>query len=71
MDYAFFDYWLDYEDLQNCMEVMAREATPENLEKLKAAIMIADGSKLGEKLTETAFNYIYNEIERLFPDSKD
>lgn len=67
MDYAFFDYWLDYEDLQNCMEVMEREATPENLEKLKAAIMIADGSKLEEKLTETAFNYIYNEIDRLFP----
>lgn len=68
MDKAFFCYWLDYEDLQNCMEVMDRESTPENLEKLKAAIMIADGSKLGEKLTETAFNFIYDEIEKLFPE---
>lgn len=65
---AFFDYLLGWEDLENCLDVMGRDITPENLEKLKDSIMENDKcSRLEEKLTETAFNFIYDEIERLFP----
>lgn len=69
MNRAFFSYWLDYEDLENCLDVMDKNITPEAVEKLKEAIMYTGGSKLSERLTETAFDFIYAEIERLFPDT--
>lgn len=67
MNRAFFSYWLDYEDLENCLDVMDKKITPETVEILKNIIMKNDGSRLCELLTETAFNYIYNLIDSHFP----
>ena len=67
MNKPFFLYTLDDEDLENCLDVMDKNITPETVEKLKNIIMKNDGSRLCELLTETAFNYIYNLIDSHFP----
>ena len=67
MNKPFFLYTLDDEDLENCLDVMDKNITPETVEKLKNIIMKNDGSRLCELLTETAFNYIYNLIGSHFP----
>lgn len=67
MNSVFFNYTLDCEDLENCLDVMEINITPEAVKKIKNLIMEHDGSRLCEKLTETAFNYIYNLIDENFP----
>lgn len=67
MNSVFFNYTLDCEDLENCLDAMEINITPEAVKKMKNLIMEHDGSRLCEKLTETAFNYIYNLIDENFP----
>ena len=66
MNSLFFNYTLDCEDLENCLDAMEINITPEAVKKMKNLIMEHDGSRLCEKLTETAFNYIYNLIDENF-----
>ena len=72
MNSVFFNYTLDCEDLENCLDAMEINITPEAVKKMKNLIMEHDGSRLCEKLTETAqttrkANRIYSRISIVRP----